>query len=101
MITLHSSLEPPHPGEYILEDILPSLEISQSELARQLGYSRKHVNLVLNGKKPVTAEFIVRLSAYTGKSHNLLLKLQANYDLYYAQKNTDVSHIKPIALEPA
>lgn len=39
---------PTHPGEIILEDILPELKLTQGELAKHLGVSRLTVSEIIH-----------------------------------------------------
>ena len=47
-------LEPPHPGEYIREDILPELKMQVTELAAHLGVSRVALSELINEKRAVS-----------------------------------------------
>ncbi|MEA2114797.1 MAG: HigA family addiction module antitoxin [Thermodesulfobacteriota bacterium] len=46
---------PTHPGEMLLEEFLKPLNISQSTLARHLGWPYARLNEIINGKRGVTA----------------------------------------------
>lgn len=48
------------PGETIL-DIAEERGWTQSELAKRLGYSEKHVSLLINGKVPITLDAALHL----------------------------------------
>ena len=39
---------PIHPGEILLEEFMNPYGVSQSEIARRIGLSRKHINEVNN-----------------------------------------------------
>ena len=47
---------PVHPGEILREEFIKPYGLSQSEIARRTGLSRKHINEVVNGKKPIRAD---------------------------------------------
>ena len=51
---------PVHPGEHLRETI-EELGITQTELARRMGMSRKVLNEIINGKAPVTAKTSILL----------------------------------------
>jgi len=45
------TLEPPHPGEFIREDILPALHMTINELAKHLGVSRVALSELVNERR--------------------------------------------------
>lgn len=76
---------PPHPGETLIEDVLPALNLSIAELARRLGFARETLSRVLHGHAPVSADLAVRLElAGIGKARTWL-GVQADYDIWHAQ----------------
>ena len=52
---------PPHPGETLREDVLPSLGLSVTEAAEQLGVARPSLSRVLNGHAAISPEMALRL----------------------------------------
>jgi addiction module HigA family antidote len=82
---------PPHPGESIREDILPALEITVTEAARQLGVSRVTLSRLINGQSGVSADMARRLEAWLGgpkrgPSAESWLRMQTDYDLWQANQ---------------
>jgi addiction module HigA family antidote len=71
----------PHPGDFLLEDFLKPLELSQNGLARALGVPPRRINEIVPGKRAVTADTDLRLARYFGLSEGFFLGLQADYDL--------------------
>jgi len=61
--------------------------LSQSDLARHLGWSRVRVNYIVLGMRRVTAELALSLSDTFGTTPDLWMNLQANYDLYRAARH--------------
>lgn len=53
-------ISPVHPGAY-LKELLDELTLSQYRLAKDIGVPAMHINYVVNGKRPVTAELALRL----------------------------------------
>ena len=51
---------PTHPGAILRDDVLPALELSVSEAARQLRVTRQTLHRVLAGKSGVSPEMAVR-----------------------------------------
>jgi len=75
-----------HPGEVLLEEFLIPLGISQNALARAAGVSPRRINEIVPGKRGITADTAVRLSAALGTSDRYWLGLQADYDLEEAYR---------------
>lgn len=48
------SIRPPHPGEYLREDILPALDMSIGELAAHMGVKRQTLSKPVNEKSDVS-----------------------------------------------
>lgn len=77
---------PPHPGETLLEDVLPALDVSIAELARRLGFARETLSRIMHGKAPISPDLAVRLErAGIGKAR-VWLGVQADYDLWQAEQ---------------
>jgi addiction module HigA family antidote len=70
-----------HPGAILREDILPSLDVSTTDIARFLRVSRQTLCDILNEEKPVTSQMALRLAKLLGGSPNLWLNMQQAYDL--------------------
>lgn len=83
---------PPHPGETLREDVLPALNVSVSEAARQLGVSRVALSRVLHGHAAVSTELALRLESWLGgpdrgPSAETWLHGQIAYDLWQAEQH--------------
>ncbi len=74
-----------HPGEILLEEFLSPMNISQNQLGRDLGVSPRRINEIIHGKRSITADTALRLSAYFGNSASFWLGLQMDYDLDIAE----------------
>jgi addiction module HigA family antidote len=77
---------PPHPGETLLEDVLPALDISIAELARRLGFARETLSRVLHGRAPVSPDLALRLELAGIGSARAWLGVQADHDLWRARQ---------------
>ncbi|MGH3299851.1 MAG: helix-turn-helix domain-containing protein [Trebonia sp.] len=66
------------PGE-TLRELLEEQGLSQRDLARRAGLSPKHVNKLLQGLVPLSAEVAVRLERVTGTPARLWNSLEAGY----------------------
>jgi addiction module HigA family antidote len=76
---------PIHPGEH-LRDELEILDMSASELARQLKVPANRLTEIIAGERAVTAETAVLLGHWFGTSATFWLNLQTAYDLRLAEK---------------
>ena len=86
---LADRLAPVHPGEFLVEDFLKPLGLSQYRLARALGVSPMRVSEIARGRRAVTPETAIRLGAALGTTPDYWLKLQARYDLDVARDLMD------------
>jgi addiction module HigA family antidote len=82
---------PPHPGETLREDVLPALELSVAEAARQLGVSRVALSQVLHGHAAISVDLARRLELWlggpdAGPSAEVWLRGQLAYDLWQTSK---------------
>lgn len=73
-----------HPGIY-LKELLDELALSQYRLAKDIAVPAMRVNHVVNGKRPITAEFALRLGRYFGQNPRYWLNLQSRYDMDIAE----------------
>ncbi|MFA6967130.1 HigA family addiction module antitoxin [Bosea sp. (in: a-proteobacteria)] len=83
---------PLHPGA-VLNDIIPDVGKSKTEIARLLGISRQYLYAVLDGKKPLSPAMAARIAKAFGGSTASWLRMQATYDAWHAERDVDVSHI--------
>ena len=81
---------PPHPGEILRDDVLPALELTITEAAKQLGVTRGALSRVLNGKAAISPEMALRLESWLGIENggraDLWITQQAAYDLWQARQ---------------
>ncbi len=90
--------KPTHPGEILREDVLPSLEMSQSELAKRLGVSRLSVSELLLEKRGMSPDMAVRIGRLTKTPPDSWLRMQAAVDLWVLERDSKrYRHIEPIA----
>jgi len=87
---------PVHPGEILLEEFIKPYGISQSEIARRTGLSRKHINEVVNGKKPIRADMALRLSRLFETSLELWLNGQMAWDVWHTMRGKNAATLKDI-----
>lgn len=70
-----------HPGE-ILQEEITERGMTQVELAGALGFSAKHVNMLIKGNADIEAPCALRLEHVLGISAEMWLGLQAAWDLH-------------------
>jgi addiction module HigA family antidote len=74
--------EPTHPGEILKEEFLEPLNITQTQLAKDLNTSFRAINELINQKRGITVEMALKLAKYFNTTAQLWLNLQNEYDLY-------------------
>ena len=85
---------PPHPGETLKEDVLPALGLTVTQAAEQLGVARVTLSRMINGRAAISADMAIRLAQWLGGSAEVWLRLQLQYDLWHAEKNSKIK-VKP------
>lgn len=81
---------PPHPGEYLREDILPALGMTITELARHLGVTRTTLSELVNEKREVSLEMAQRLGQAFGNGARFWLALQMRRDIWKAERESNI-----------
>ena len=90
--------KPTHPGELLRMDVLPSLKMSQSELAKRLGVSRLSVSELLLEKRAMSPDMAVRIARLTNTTPDSWLRMQVAVDLWQLERDPKrYRHIEPIA----
>jgi HTH-type transcriptional regulator/antitoxin HigA len=80
MKTIHKPFINIGPGEFI-QDEIDERGWSQKEFAEILGFSKKHVNRLIQNKEPITSDTARRLSKAFGSSAKFWLDLETTYRL--------------------
>jgi antitoxin HigA-1 len=76
-------LRPVHPGE-VISDVLEGLEMTQTSFAEVLGVSRRTVNEIIQGRRPITVDMAIRIGKTLGNGPQLWLNLQQKVDIWDA-----------------
>ncbi|MCH8035497.1 MAG: HigA family addiction module antidote protein [Proteobacteria bacterium] len=76
-----AKLAPIHPGEILGEEFLSPMQISQSQLARDINVPPRRINEICLGKRGITPDTALRLARYFGTSAEFWMNLQQRYDL--------------------
>lgn len=93
---------PPHPGEVLRDGVFADTGISVTDFADRLGVTRVALSRVLNGKAAISAGMAVRLAAALGGSATAWMHLQANYDVWQAQRalKREIARIERLEFAP-
>jgi addiction module HigA family antidote len=81
-----SRRKPEHPGRFLQRCYLQPLNISQSELARVLGISRRRVHEIIKGQRAISADSAIRLAHYFQTTPMFWLEKQQLWELYDASR---------------
>ena len=97
MMCMHN---PPHPGEVLRDGVFTDSQVSVTDFASRIGVTRVVLSRVLNGKARISADMAMRLAAALGGSAQSWLHMQANYELWIAERllKRIVSKIKPLEI---
>lgn len=95
----HNSRKPTHPGAILREDVLPELNITQSELAERLGVSRLTVSELLHEKRALSVDMAIRLARLLDTTPESWLNMQQALDLWVLEQRSarEYDKIGPIA----
>ena len=77
---------PTSPGEMLLEEFLRPQGMTQKTLAERTNLSVQSINLIIKGKRGITAETAIRLSRVFKNSPQFWLGLQMDWDLWHAHR---------------
>jgi len=71
------------------EEFMKPLKLSASAVAKGLAVTPAAVNLLIRGRRAVSAELALRLARYVGTSAEFWMGLQGQYDLDVAQDEAE------------
>ena len=75
-----------NPGEFLLEDYLIPMGISQNALARALGISPRSINEIVHGRRGITPEMSLKLGKFFKQSAHFWFHIQTNCDFRQLRK---------------
>ena len=79
-------LNPVHPGEIFLEEVLKPLEVSITEAAAVLGVSRQALSALVNMRADLSAEMAFRIEKAFGPKTQFMMRLQNAYSMARAER---------------
>ena len=96
---------PTHPGAVLREDVLPTLGMTQTEIAERLGVSRLSVSELLHEKRALSPEMAARVAKLLRTTPESWLRMQEAVDLWeiaqHPERLADVRPLDKAMLEPA
>ena len=96
---------PTHPGAVLWEDVLPTLGMTQTEIAERLGVSRLSVSELLHEKRARSPEMAARVAKLLRTTPESWLRMQEAVDLWeiaqHPERLADVRPLDKAMLEPA
>jgi addiction module HigA family antidote len=88
---------PTHPGAILREDVLPALQMTQTEFAALLGVSRLSVSELLHEKRSLSPEMAVRVATLLATTPESWLRMQEAIDLWaIRQQPAKLAAVKPL-----
>ncbi len=80
-----NKMPPPHPGEFLKEELLIPMKISMYRLAKDINVPAIRISEIVKGKRAITPDTAIRLGKYFGMSAQFWLNWQAHYDMEMAK----------------
>jgi len=93
-----TTAKPTHTGELIREDLLPETGISQTDLARIMGVSRRKISEIIHERRRLPPDIALRLAKVFNATSEIWLNMQQAVDLWEAKRNhgREYDKIRPI-----
>lgn len=80
--------KPLHPGQVLKEIYMTEMNLNQTSLAEKCNCAPRKINEIVNQKRSISPEFALILESVLGTSAEMWVRMQADYDLWEARKNT-------------
>ena len=74
-------IAPVHPGEILMYEFLEPLNMSQNQLANDLGVPPRRINEIIHGKRGITADTALRLARYFNMTPQFWMGLHMDFEL--------------------
>ena len=92
---------PPHTGTFIKAEIIDPTGLTVTAAAKVLGVSRPALSNLLNGKSDLSGDMALRLEKAFGVSMELLMRMQASYNIAVARKREKYIKVRPFQVQTA
>ena len=76
------------PGEVLMNEFIKPHNISEEELARDIGLPTSHILAVIEAARPIDADTAFRLARYFSTSEEFWLRLQIAFDMEQAKRRS-------------
>jgi addiction module HigA family antidote len=90
------AFRPPHPGEILREDILPSLNMQVKELANHLGVSRQTLSSLVHERRGVSLDMARRLGKAFHNGPRYWLALQTQWEIWQEEQKNVAVDVLPL-----
>ncbi len=92
-----------HPGVILRKHVLEARKLSQTAFAQSTGLPVSRINEILNGKRSITMDAVIRFAKVLGTSEGFWINLQAAYDRAVAveAKAAEYARLKTLPLPEA
>lgn len=94
-------MRPPHPGEFIRDEILEELNLSVTQAAEILGVRRATLSDLINGHAALSAEMALRIDKAFGIDMETLMRIQTWYDIDAIRRRAHEIEVKRYKPTPA
>lgn len=94
-------MKPPHPGQFVRQEILDELGLSIAGAAKHLGVRNATLSDLLNEKANLSPEMALRIELAFNVNADMLMRMQAWHDITKARSRAADLKVAPykIALE--
>ncbi|AHE65815.1 MULTISPECIES: HigA family addiction module antitoxin [Legionella] len=87
---------PPHPGEFIKETYIETLNISLRQAAKDLDVAPSTFSRLIQGKSDLSPEMALKLSKAFGRSPESWMQMQTNFELWRARQHVNLERVHVI-----
>jgi antitoxin HigA-1 len=91
---------PPHTGDFIRTEIIHTAGLTVTAAAKALGVSRPALSSLLNGKADLSGDMALRIEKAFGVDMELLMRMQADYNIAQARKREKLIKVRPFTVSP-
>ena len=89
-----ASFKPPHVGAFLKRSVIPD-DLSVTEAARLLGVGRPALSQLLNARASLSPEMALRFEKAFGVKMDILLRMQARYEVWEMRTREGEIKVKP------
>jgi addiction module HigA family antidote len=95
------AMSPPHPGEFIRDEILAELNLNVGQAAKILDVRRATLSDLVNGRAALSPEMALRIEKAFGLNLETMLRMQAWHDAKAMRSRAGKVKVKPYHRFPA